>query len=160
MSSLGYPRCRKNGGHSRAGSSHGEPRTEPRSPRRRSLKVSPGSTASSGSPFEYVAVFVKWMNKFHQGGPGEDGANPSLPRICHRNETRMEPLSRIPGREGAGSRTPEARRSGPPCINARPFEGKEEPCGDSTGRKSGYGGAERGRAGSCAAWSSRPPRRG
>src|SRR5512140_774052 len=36
MRSLGYPRCRKNGGRSRAGSSHGEPRTEPRPPRRRS----------------------------------------------------------------------------------------------------------------------------
>ena len=63
---------------------------------------------------------------FTQGGTGEDGANPSLPRNCHRNETRKEPLFRIPGWEGAGSRTPEARRSGLPCIKPRPFEGKEE----------------------------------
>ena len=68
-----------------------------------------------------------------QGGPGEDGANPSLPRICHRNETRTKPLFRFAEWEGAGSRPPEARRSGPPCIRPHPFEGKEEQCRERRG---------------------------
>src|SRR5512142_709803 len=92
MRSLGYPRCRKNGGHSRAGSSHGEPRTEPRPPRRRSRKVAPEVIVLDCYIVIRRNVYVDEHDGFRPGRAprrgdlrhgGGAGGEPPLPRPSH-----------------------------------------------------------------------------